>query len=139
MSRIVHNSALALICAVAVSVLSCNDEVTPPVPLPGDLVVTLVSPNGPEAAVVLETTDEGIDGIQSLTGEAHHWRAGDVSRIVVLLEEPGEIRFALSLADVNRAPALQILEVADPDNRLRDDLSEYELETAVVEPQVLLR
>ncbi len=138
MSRITYWTAVALVCFAAILV-ACDDEVTPPEPVPGDLVVTLVSPNGAEGAVVLETADEGIEAIQSLAGEAHHWRNDGVSRIVVLLEEPGEIRFVLSLTDVNRPPAIEILEVAAPDNGLRDDLSEYAFDTAVIEPQVLVR
>jgi hypothetical protein len=91
-----------------------------------------VSPNGVEGAAVLQTVQEGITDIRSEVGQAHHWRAGDVSRIVVLLDEPGDIRFTLSVADLNRPPQLRVIEVADPENLLRPLLIGYVVESEPV-------
>ncbi|NIR46287.1 MAG: hypothetical protein GWN99_17775, partial [Gemmatimonadetes bacterium] len=57
------------------------------------------------------------------------------TRIVVLLDAPGTIRFTLGVEDVNRPPQLELVEVADPDNRLRGDLTGYGLEFVPTEPQ----
>ncbi len=124
--------AAALACIVVFLFLACGEEATQPAPVPGDLAVSLISPNGIEGAAVLETVEEGILEITSEVGQAHHWRAGDVSRIVVLLDEPGEIRFTLSVADLNRPPQLRVVEVADPDNRLRSLLVGYVVESEPV-------
>ena len=125
-------SATALACAAAVLFLACGEDATQPALVPGDLTVRVVSPNGLEGAAVLQTIQEGIVDITSEVGQAHHWRAGDVSRIVVLLDEPGEIRFTLSVADLNRPPQLRVVEVADPDNRLRSLLVGYVVESEPV-------
>lgn len=124
--------ATALACAAAVLFSACGEDATQPAPVPGDLAVNVVSPNGFEGAAVLETADEGILEITSEAGQAHHWRAGDVSRVVVLLDEPGDIRFTLSVADLNRPPRLRVVEVSDPDNRLRSILLGYVVESEPV-------
>ncbi len=54
-----------------------------------------------------------------------HWRAGGLSRVVVLLDQPGELRFRVSVEDLNRPPRLRIVEVADPSNALRASLARY--------------
>ena len=114
--------------ALATLFLACGEDATEPVPVPGDLAVRIVSPNGLEGAAVLQTAEDGILGVTADVGQAHHWRARNVSRIVVLLDEPGDIRFTLSVTDLNRPPSLQIVEVADPDNRLRSPLLGYVVE-----------
>ena len=119
-------------CGLAIFLLSCGEEATEPAPVPGDLAVSVVSPNGVEGAAVLQTVQEGIVDITSDVGQAHHWRAGDVSRIVVLLDAPGDIRFTLSVADLNRPPNLRVVEVADPDNRLRPLVVGYVVESEPV-------
>ncbi len=117
--------AAGLLTAAALAFLSCDEGALPEPPVPGDLAVVLLSPNGPEGAAVLETTDGGILQITSVSGQTAHWRAGGATRIVVLLDAPGEIRFRLSVDNVRSPPEITIIEVADGDNRLRDDLSGY--------------
>jgi hypothetical protein len=135
MSQIKLGVALSLAVAACLGVAACGDEPTPPPPppVPGDLVVSLVSPNGGEGAAVLETSDEGIVDIAAEGAQAFQWRAGGGSRIVVLLDEPGDVRFTISVEDVNKPPQLEIVEVADGDNRLRESLTEYGV---VVEPVI---
>lgn len=97
--------------------------------MPGVLDVRLVSPNGSEGAAVLETADEGITEIAVEGGlQAFHWTEGGLTRIVLLRDEAGEIRFAMSVDDVNRPPQLEIVEIADGDNRLRASLTGYEID-----------
>lgn len=125
-------SATALACVAVVLFLACGEDATQPAPVPGDLAVSVVSPYGFEGAAVLQTVQEGIVDITSEVGQAHHWRAGDVSRIVVLLDEPGDIAFILSVADVNRPTQLRVVEVADPNNRLRPLVIGYVVESEPV-------
>ena len=119
-------------CAFTALFLACGEEATQPAPVPGDLAVSVVSPNGLEGAAVLQTAQEGILGITAEVGQAHHWRADGVSRIVVLLDQPGDIRFTLAVADITRPPTLRVVEVADPDNRLRTMLLGYVVESEPV-------
>ncbi len=115
--------ALALIATVGP--VACDDDPTPPGPVPGDLIVTVVSPNGVEGAVVLETADAGIVGVAADDAQVFHWRAGGLSRVVVLLDQAGDLRFRLSVEDLNRPPQLRIVEVADAANRLRPSHAGY--------------
>jgi hypothetical protein len=140
---------LGLACVAGLAVFACDDEVTQPEPVPGAFVVVLVSPNGEEGAVVLETTNAGIGGIdlvavtrtgdsveiEAAEGEAFHWREGGISRIVAYREAPGEIGLRLSVDDLNQLPALQIIEVAGGDDVLRSDLSGYEVEVVMRQPE----
>ena len=124
--------AFALIFAVAWAAAACDDAPPEPEPLPGRLVMTLVSPNGAEGAAVLATADAGIvDVTAEAPVQAFHWREGGVTRIVLLRDEPGEIRFSASVQDVNRPPRLEVVEIADGGNRLRTSLTDYEVD---VEP-----
>lgn len=121
--------ALALIAAVGI--VACGDEPTPPEPVPGDLIVTVVSPNGVEGAAVLETADAGIIGVSAENAQVFHWRAGGLSRVVLLLDQPGELRFRLSVQDLSRPPNLRIVEVADGENSLRASHAGYVVRAVV--------
>jgi len=102
--------------------------------MPGDLVVRLVSPNGSEGAAVLQTTDGGITEIAVAAGlQAFHWTEGGLTRIVLLRDEAGEIRFVISVEDQNRPPQLEIVEVADGANRLRASLAGYSVQIGRLE------
>ncbi len=139
--------ALTVVCAIAVGVNACDDEVTPPQVIPGSVVITLESPYA-EGAVVLETTDEGVIdvGLVDVTmaagipvvsiadGEAFHSRTGGISRIVAYRDRAGEINIEVSVEDVNAPQVWQIVEVADGDNELRTSLSGYEITTMVYRP-----
>ncbi len=115
----------ALIALAAVTFVACGDDPTPPEPVPGDLLVTVVSPNGAEGSAVLETAEAGIVGVSADEAQVFHWRAGGLSRVVVLLDQAGELRFRLSVEDLNRPPRLRIVEVADSSNTLRPSLAGY--------------
>jgi hypothetical protein len=122
----------ALAIAGLLAAVACDDAPPEPQPVPGELDVTLVSPNGSEGAAVLETEDEGIVEISVEERlQAFHWTEGGLTRIVVLLEEVGEVRFRMSVTDVNRPPQLDLIDVADGENRLRNALDGYEI---AVEP-----
>jgi hypothetical protein len=123
--------ALAIACLLAAA---CDDAPPEPQPVPGDLDVTLVSPNGSEGAAVLQTEDEGIVGISVEEGlQVFHWTEGGLTRIVLLLDDVGEVRFRMNVTDVNRPPQLELVEVSDGSNRLRSSLEGYEIALDPVE------
>lgn len=125
--RRISLSAAFIAVTAGFAVGACDEEVTPPEPVSGTLVVSLTSPNGAEGAAVLETSAEGIVGVANEAGQAFYRQGGDTSRIVVILDEPGEVRFTLEVEDVNTPPELEIVEVADGANELRADLTGYEV------------
>ena len=123
-----HWVAWALAIACCLGVAACDDAPPEPQPVPGDLVVRLVSPNGSEGAAVLQTTDGGITEISVEAGlHAFHRTEGGLTRIVLVRDEAGEIRFVMSVEDWNRPPQFEIVEVADGTNRLRASLVGYEV------------
>ncbi len=129
-----RSAVRALAIAGLLAAVACDDAPPEPQPVPGDLDVTLVSPNGSEGAAVLETADEGVTEISVEEGlQAFHWTEGGLTRIVLLLDDVGEIRFRMSVADVNRPPQLDLVEVSDGVNSLRSTLTGYEIAVEPVE------
>jgi hypothetical protein len=119
--------AIVASAVAALILFSCDEGPTGPPPGPGDLEVTLVSPNGPEGAAVFELADAQTVYVTSEGGQVAHWLTGTATRIVVLLDEPGAIRFTMHVDDRSAATGLEVVEVADGGNQLRDDLSSYAL------------
>ena len=119
---------LGLVCAAVIGTHACGEGPTPPQPLPGEVRVTLVSPSGTEGAAVFETADAGLVEATAEDGDSYLFHAGGTSRIVVILDDPSEIRFTLRVQNVHAPPALRIVEVADGANRLRATLSGYRVE-----------
>jgi len=129
-----QKATILLACVAALGIAACGDETTlPPEAVSGELLVSVVSPNGLEGAAVLETADEGVVEITGDGGQVFHWRQDGIIRIVVLLDAPGEISFVLEVENLNRPPQLQLVEVADPDNRLRAGLFLYRV---IAEPMI---
>lgn len=124
MNRVLVAAAAALVASAA-----CQDAPPGPAPVPGDLLVTLVSPNGAEGAALLTTAEAGIVEVTAdAPVQAFHWREAAVDRIVVLRDDAGVIRFRMSVEDVLRPPQLVVAEVADAANRLRATLTGYDVE-----------
>lgn len=110
-------------------VLGACDSTGPEGPKgPGALVATLVSPNGNEASAVFEITG-GIDlsFVSTVGGEAFYQHSGGSSRVVVVLDDPGEIQFRVGAEDVGELPQISVIQVADGDNHLRSSVSGYEV------------
>jgi hypothetical protein len=114
-----------VVAAASLAFLSCDDGPSGPPPGAGDVVAHLISPNGDEGAAVLETGDEGIIGVDCEDCDVFYGRTGGTSRIVVLMLVPGEVRFTMTVLDRQAPPELQVIEVADPSNDVRDDVSSY--------------
>lgn len=128
-------AGLALAVLAFIGTEGCGDDgsMGPEIEVPGDLVITLVSPSGPEGAAILETSDSGIVEVTSSSGRAFLGGSGGTTRIVILMPTPGQIELTVRLADTNRPPRLRLVEVADGDNELRPDLSGYTISTRTIE------
>lgn len=112
--------ASAVTAALAVSMAGCSDQL-----VGGPVEAVLRSPNGAEGAAVLELAAVGLGPIAVPGGSAYVNETGGVTRVVIVLRAPGEIRFGIVLPDGVAAPAVTILEVADGRNELRASLSGY--------------
>jgi len=93
---------------------------------PGSLLATLVSPAGNEAAAVFELTG-GIDlrTVSPDGGEVFYQHFGGSTLIVVVMDEPGEVRFQVRTENVGHLPEVTVLQVASGENELRTSLSGY--------------
>jgi hypothetical protein len=115
--------------ALLLSAISCGTE-----PLYRSFDASVISPNGLEGAVVLEL--EGtFFGVTAPSGSQLFTHASDgVTRVVVVLDNPGNIAFTLTLDDLGEAPDVRIIEVADGANALREPLRGYRVEFTGVAP-----
>jgi len=113
--------AVLLVWAMA-AIWGCADAA--PVSAPGTLVATLESPNGAEGAALMRLIG-GVTGVEPLTGDVHSSAAGDTTRVLVLLDTPGEIAFRVSVADTTRLPWAILVQVADGENEVRTGLGGY--------------
>jgi hypothetical protein len=116
---------LALITVATLGTLTCDD---PPVPGSGVLTITLISPNGPEGAAHLTIFGGGLGEVNGLGSQTFSHTVGDNLNVVVVRDQPGELRFTVAVADTTIRPTVAIVEVAGGDDRLRTDLQGYRVE-----------
>jgi hypothetical protein len=90
--------------------------------------VRVASPNGAEGSAVVTLFGGGIRGVSNASGRVFSEHVGDTVRVVVVAEVPGDLRFALSLADTTAVLQGLVLQVADGENRLRSTVGDYALE-----------
>lgn len=93
----------------------------------GVYTVRLISPNGAEGAALLELTGPGIAGVSPLEGEVFSSLDGQATRALVLLTDPGEIRFRVELRGITVLPEPRVVAVAGPEDQHRD-LDGYRVE-----------
>jgi hypothetical protein len=116
-------AALAALAAFA----ACGED--PPVPGPGTLTATLVSPNGDEGAAIVALFGDGIQSISAVTPtEAYPRLDDDGARVVLINQGGGLLEFQVALADTLQKPDVLIIEVAAPDDELRTDTNAYTVE-----------
>lgn len=113
---------------LALSVFAaCGED--PPVPGPGALTATLVSPNGDEGAAVVALFGDGIESISAVAPTEAFPRLDDTGARVVLINQGGGLlEFRVALADTLQKPDVVIIEVAAPDDELRLDTNAYTVE-----------
>lgn len=100
----------------------------------GVLQARVISPYGPEGAVVLELEGGiGLGPVTSDVGDTFFQHDGSTSRIVVVLDWPGEIRFTVRAEDIGKIPSVTFVQVADGANQLRPSVDGYRVEFVRVE------
>lgn len=117
---------VAVLLAAAAFLAACNDG---PAPGPGAFTASLVSPHGAEGAAVLELVGPGIQGVSG--DGARVWGrpgAGDTVTVVVIADEAGSLGFRVAVADTLRRPEARVVQVAGPDDALREALEGYRVE-----------
>jgi hypothetical protein len=91
--------------------------------------VTLLSPHGPEGAAVLELTGGvGLGVVTTALGDVFYEHDDTTTRVVIILDEPGQIEFTVRSEDVGARPSVTVVQVADGANQLRTALSSYLVE-----------
>lgn len=121
------------IAAVVITTVFLACDSTPAeVTGPGELQALLISPNGAEGAAVIELAGEGIGAVTAFPGSGRVFaeRVGSTVRVVVVLDQPGEIRFRVAVDDVSDPPTGAVLEIADGSNEMRQSLAGYSVEFA---------
>jgi hypothetical protein len=92
--------------------------------------VDLVSPNGAEGSAVFELqTESTLGAVTSSVGDVYfeHNQGLEASRVIVIMDVPGQVGFRVSAADVRHLPSVTLLQVADGNDELRGSLSGYDL------------
>ncbi len=129
MRRIARISAgLATTAAATIGIASCDLGLWGPSG-PGVIEMTLISPYGPEGAAVLEFTGGvGLSVVASEFGDTFYEHQDGISVAVVVLDEPGVIRFTVRTDDIGAIPKVKVSQVADGADQLRSSVSGYRVE-----------
>ncbi len=110
--------------ALALALVACSSDGT--APNPGEIRAVVLSPDGDLGAAVLELG--GVLDITPVGGRAFTERNGDVLRVVIVLDEPGQIEFRIKTADMTGQPTATVVEVADGDNQVPESVSGYSVQ-----------
>jgi hypothetical protein len=108
--------------ALAALLVGCGTE-----PVYTAFEATLVSPHNLEGSAVIELDGEYPDAITAISGQAFTHADNGVTRVVIVLYDPGSIGFVLNLDVAGNSPTARVIEVADASNQLRPSLSEYSI------------
>jgi hypothetical protein len=119
------SAAIGLVLVVSAS--GCGTE-----PLYRAFEASVISPNGPEGAAVLELDGTFPEVVAPSGTQIFTHTSGGVTRVVLVLTNPGTLEFTVTLDDVGEAPDVRVIEVADGSNGLRASLSGYHVEFAGV-------
>lgn len=122
--RFVRIGALAVTLAVGAAA-ACDSGLFGPSGS-GVIQVSVTSPFGPEGAAVFELTGGvGLGPVTTNGGDTFFEHADGVSRVVVVLDEPGQLWFQVRTTDIGKLPTVRVLQVADGENRVRPSVSGY--------------
>jgi hypothetical protein len=95
----------------------------------GVLRARVISPFGAEGAAVLELEGGiGLGPVTSSVGDTYFRHGENRSRIVVVLDTPGEILFTVKTEDIGEVPSVTFVQVADGANQLRPTVDGYVVE-----------
>ena len=119
---------------MAAAAAACGDSGPSGPSGPGTFRADLLSPNGAEGAAVFELTGGlGLGDVSGSGGEVLYDHGSSATRVIVLLDDPGLIRFQIRTENVGSLPSVTVVQVADGDNALRESLSGYDIQLVQVE------
>lgn len=96
---------------------------------PGVFTLTLLSPYGEEGSAVFELTGgEGLGTVSPVGGEVFYRHGNGITKVVVVLDDPGEVRFRVRTEDVREDPTVRVVQVADGEDQLRPATSGYSVQ-----------
>jgi hypothetical protein len=126
---------VAVLGLFALTAWACGDSTGPSGPKgPGVFDVSLVSPNGAEGSAVLSMAGgTGLGEITTTDGEVYFHHTGRSSKVIVILDTPGFIRFRVETQEVADLPSVAVVQVADGDDELRTSVSGYQVQIVQVE------
>jgi hypothetical protein len=83
------------------------------------------------------TGGTGLGEVTSFGGEVfyNHDYGSENSRVVVILDAPGQIQFKIRTSDVGELPQITLTQVADGNDDLRGSLGGYQIEMIQVEDE----
>ena len=101
---------------------------------PGLVRVGLSSPNGAEGSAVFEVTgNPGMGSITSPGADVYYSHGLEGTRVVVILDTPGQIGFQIQVQEIRDLPSVVVTQVADGSDQLRSSLGGYDVEVFPVE------
>lgn len=125
-SRSFRHPLLVVLLVGIPALAACGDDA--PAPEPGFVDVSLTSPNGAEGAAIFLVSEEPVTRAETSSGVAFVRQAPDGSRIVLVRDVGGDLTFRMEVEDIHRPPAVEVLEVAGPDDAVRATLDGYRVE-----------
>ena len=126
--------SLRIVVATVLACASGSCDSGPTGPIAGDLEFTIVSPNGPEGAALIELRAAGPVPVTSTEARVFTNRLADRTKILLVRTSPGTLTFRITVSDVRNPPTVSILEVAGGVNQLRGGLAGYRIESVAVTP-----
>ncbi len=130
-SQKLHTASSLLLACLVAGLSACNTSPSGPSG-PGRLEVSLASPNGSEGAAVIVLKGSGLFELGGVAGQIFTARSADSLVAVVVLDEPGVIKFTVRVEDVAVVPSARVVEVAGADNQLRTSLAGYEFQVTAL-------
>jgi hypothetical protein len=124
--EVTHRPARALaVLLAAVALGACEDDL--PGPEPGTLTLVITSPNGPEGAALVHL-DQPVEWTAGGILSVYEREAGGGVYLALVRVVAGQLQVELEVADLRDPPAVELLQVAGPDDELRADLGLYTVE-----------
>ena len=116
---------LAIILSVGLACVSDPGE-----PLSRWVTGTVVSPNLNEGAALIEISGAGLEDVRVDGGRVFTTGNDRLIRAVIVLDEPGSLRFRVRMVDPTVPVSASVLEVADGSNEVRASLAGYDVDFA---------
>ena len=121
-------------CLLVAAVAACGDSGPSGPSGPGTFRAEMISPHSADGAAVFELTGGvGLGDVTMSGGEVFYDRGPAGTQVIVLLDDPGQIRFQIRTENVGSLPSVTVVQVADGDNALRESLSGYHVQLVQVE------